>query len=570
MEIVVFRHVWLACAVLVMASSCRAPVPDPTPESPAEPAQIRFTEVTEEAGLGDFRHRTGAFGEMWFPETMGAGGGFLDYDGDGELDILLVAGAAFPSRGGSATPAVQLFRNEGEGRFLEVTASAGLSGLHSYALGVTAADYDNDGDTDVFVTTLFENLLLRNDGGAFEEVGSEAGLSIEAQWSSAAVFFDADRDGFVDLYVGNYVDWTPEKDIFCTRVGQTKSYCTPELYEGLSGRFYHNEGDGTFTDQSARGGFDAAPGKTLAAASLDYNRDGWPDLVVANDTQRDLLFENQGDGHFVEKGVVSGIAFDENGRARAGMGIDAGVVDASGEVTVFVGHFSSEMVGVYRHSRDGFFTDLAAVSQIGRPSLRTLTFGLLLLDVDLDADLDLLTANGHITEDIELVEDGITFRQRTQVYANQGGGRFSEVPTEASDVFSAEMVARGAAYGDYDRDGDIDVLITENGGPVHLWRNDLDGGNYLRVLLEGSRSNRNGIGARVVVASGGLRQERFVRAGASYLSQSQITPVFGLADADRVDSLWVYWPSGTVSRHGPVEANRDLRIVEGDGAALRP
>ena len=286
-----------------------------------------------------------------------------------------------------------------------MTGLAGLAGLKAYAFGITAADYDNDGDTDVFVTTLSGNLFLRNLGGHFEEVARDVGLGGTQEWSSAAVFFDADRDGWLDLYVGNYVDWSPEKDIWCSRVGDTKAYCTPELYSGIGGRFYRNLGDGTFTEMLQE--FADLPGKTLGAISLDYNRDNWPDLVVANDTQRDLLFENLQDGTFSEKGMLSGIAFDENGRARAGMGIDVGVVDPTGEETVFVGHFSGEMVGVYRHSRRGFFADRAAVSQIGRPSLRTLTFGLVLFDADLDADLDLLTANGHITEDIGEVEEGV-------------------------------------------------------------------------------------------------------------------------------------------------------------------
>ncbi len=289
-----------ALLLLVLAACAEAPAP-PSEESATEtPPRIAFTEVTAEAGLGDFKHVTGAFGEIWFPETMGAGGGFLDYDGDGWLDILLVGGGAFRGRTETAGPALRLFHNQHDGTFAEQTEAAGLADLRAYSFGVTAADYDNDGDEDVFVTTLYENLLLRNEGGVFVEVGEEAGIAEASEWSMAAVFFDADADGWVDLYVGNFVDWSPEKDIRCTRVGQTKSYCTPELYQGVGGRFYRNNGDGTFADRSQAQGFDAAPGKTLAVASIDYNRDGWPDLVVANDTQRDLLYENQGDGTFIE------------------------------------------------------------------------------------------------------------------------------------------------------------------------------------------------------------------------------------------------------------------------------
>ncbi|MCY4158963.1 MAG: CRTAC1 family protein [Bacteroidetes bacterium] len=515
------------------------------PEEVQRDVQIVFTDVTASAGLGDFLHETGAFGEKWFPETMGAGGGFLDYNGDEILDIVLVSGSKFPSQGESTEPAIRLYEGSGEGQFTDVTSEAGLESFRSYAFGVNVADYDNDGDPDIFVTALYKNLLFRNDGGIFQEVSQQVGLGGHSEWSTASVFLDADLDGFLDLYIGNYVHWTPEEDIYCTRVGDKKSYCTPEQYEGITSRFYRNRGDGTFEEQSD--GFTELPGKTLAAASIDFNRDGSPDLIVANDTQRDLLFENQQDGTFIEKGIPSGIAFDERGRARAGMGVDVGVVDQTGEETIFIGHFSGEMVGVYQHSGNGTFRERAAVSQIGRSSLRTLTFGLLLADFDLDKDLDLLTANGHITDDIGEVEEGVTFRQRTQLYVNMGDGKFSEA--EPVGVLSEFMVARGAAWADYDRDGDPDLLITENGGPVHLWRNDTPSGNSLAVNLIGSRSNRDALGSRIRVNVNGVWQERYLRTGTSYLSQSQRWPLFGLGTANFVDSLEVWWPSGTLSRY---------------------
>ena len=549
----------LAFAALVAA--CRPAAVDPVEEVQAE---VFFEDVTLEAGLGDFRQETGAFGRVWMPETMGAGGGFLDYDGDGLTDIMLVAGGVLREQD-APLAALRLFRNAGEGSFEEVTAEAGLASLHAYAFGFAAADYDNDGDTDVFVATLEENLLLRNDAGVFRDVAGQAGLKQESLWSSAAVFFDADRDGWLDLFVGHYVEWSPESDIYCSRVEDRKSYCTPEAYPGLSSRLYRNNGDGTFSDRSDLGDFSAAPGKTLAALSLDYNRDGWPDLVVANDTQRDLLFFNRGDGSFEERGVPSGIAFDENGRARAGMGIDAGVVDETGETTVFVGHFSAEMVGVYRHAMNGFFVDRAAISRIGRPSLPTLTFGLLLFDADLDSDLDLFTANGHITEDIEEVEEGILYRQQSQLYLNSGDGMFHVMAPDPANALSEFLIARGAAWADYDGDGDIDILVTENGGPAHLWRNAQEAANYLRIRLEGSRSNRDGIGSRVVVHLGTSRLERYVRSGSSYLSQSQLDAHFGLGAAAAVDSLAIYWPSGSVTRLGATQGNRTLHVAEDTG-----
>jgi hypothetical protein len=536
--------------VLSVSAGCGSETDEKAPEIGRRMVEIAFTDVTEEAGLGDFQHETGAFGEKWFPETMGAGGGFLDYDSDGIPDVLLVSGGFFPSRERVSPSVLRLYKGIGDGTFSEVTQESGLAGLQAYAFGVSVADYDNDTDADIFVTALYENLLLRNDRGVFSEVSAEAGLGDYREWSAASVFMDADLDGWLDLYVGNYVDWTPEKDIYCTRVGDKKSYCTPEQYEGISGRFYVNRGDGTFEERSDD--FRGLPGKTLAAAGLDYNRDGWPDLIVANDTQRDLLFENQRDGTFIEKGIVSGIAFDETGRARAGMGLDIGVVDETGKETVFVGHFSGEMVGVYRHAGNGIFIERAAVSQIGRPSLPTLTFGLLLADFDLDGDLDLLTANGHITEDIGEVEEGITFRQRTQLYVNEGAGLFSEFKPDG--VLAELMVARGAAWADYDMDGDPDVLISENGGPARLWRNDTQPGNSITVQLTGSNSNRDGIGSRVRVKTDQGWQERYVRGGASYLSQNQRWPLFGLGLSAVADSLEVYWPDGTLTVREAVPA----------------
>ena len=525
---------------------------------------IAFTDVTQEAGLGEFRHVTGASGNKWFPETMGAGGGFLDYDGDGWLDILLVGGGIWPEHDEAPVRGLYLYRNNADGTFTDQTAAAGLADLTTYGFGLAVADYDNDGDQDFFLTTLHENLLFRNDNSVFTEFGQAAGVSGETAWSTSALFFDADADGWLDLYVGNYVVWSPDDDLVCTIGRRVRSYCTPELYEGLSGRFYRNEGYGVFTDQTEAAGFAPAPGKTLAVAEADFNGDNRSDLVVVNDTQRDLLFKNRGDGTFDEIGMLSGMAFDENGHARAGMGVDVGVVDGSGKPSIFVGNFTKEMVGVYRYVDEGLFVDRAAVSKVGQPTLPTLTFGLFLFDVELDGDLDLFIANGHITEEIEQVEDGITFRQPAQLFRNRGDGVFDLV-APGTGPLSLPMVARGAAYADYDRDGDLDVLITENGGPAHLWRNDLGGASFLRVHLEGRQSNRDALGSKIVAVAGGQRMERRVRTGSSYLSQSEKAATFGLGAATRVDTLLIYWPGGRVDQFTDLQANQEIRIVEGAG-----
>jgi hypothetical protein len=525
---------------------------------------IAFTDVTAPAGLEEFRHRTGAFGEKWNPESMGAGGGFIDYNGDGWLDILLVAGGLWPQHTDRRIQGLRLYRNNRDGTFSEVTAEAGLAGVTAYGFGVTVADYDNDGDQDFFLTTLNENLLFEHEDGIFSEVSREVGLGQIAEWSSAAVFFDADRDGWLDLYVGNYIDWSPETNIWCTVGGKYDAYCTPEVYEGVAGRYYHNNGDGTFTERTKAAGFRPAPGKALGALELDFNHDGWPDLAVANDLERNLLYVNNGDGTFTEQGVRSGIAYDENGIARAGMGIDAGVVDSTGEPSIFVGNFSTEMTGVFRHMEEGLFVDRAATSRVGLASRPILTFGLLLFDVELDGNLDLFAANGHMQPAVDSVANSVSYRQPPHLYVNQDkSGRFEEISRDVGGVFERRLVARGAAYGDYDRDGDLDILLTENGGPAHLWRNESKRGHFLRVDLRGIESNREGIGARIVLEVEGHRAERRVRAGSSYLSQSEKTVTLGIGPATTVEKLMVFWPSGTVDRFEDILADREILVTEG-------
>lgn len=569
----------LLVALLSLGCDRSEKVAQQKPQS-ANGIAFSFTDVTATAGLNEFRHVTGAIGDKWFPESMGSGGGFIDYDGDGWQDLLLVGGGRWAKEKAQPAQALWLFRNNGDGSFSNQTKEAGLGHVFAYGFGIAAADYDNDGDQDFYFTTLEHNLLFRNDpaasgqGRVFTEASKAANLTGEAMWSSSAIFFDADKDGWLDLYVGNYVDWSPEKDLWCTLDGKTKSYCTPELYKGVPGRFYRNNGAPnsaeqavTFTDQTEAAGFTQSPGKTLGLVQCDFNRDGWPDLVVANDTQRNLLYKNKGNGTFEELAAYSGVAYDENGRARAGMGIDAGVIDNTGAETIFIGNFSKEMIGVYRYIGNDLFTDRAAASKIGRPSLMTLTFGLFVFDVDLDGDLDLFTANGHVQEDIEITQDGIAYREPPHLFLNDGNGFFSDEAAKLGGVLQQPIVGRGAAYADYDRDGDLDVLVTENGGSVHLWRNDRSNAHhYLRVHVRGSQSNRDGLGTRVVAKVDSLNLERCIRTGSSFLSSLEKAATFGLGASTQVDSLLVYWPSGRVDRFANVAANRELLLVEGEGA----
>ena len=530
-----------------------------------EAGEVSFTDVSEEAGIAGFSHETGGYGMSLMPEIVGGGGGFLDYDGDGWQDMVLIAGGVWKHHEERRVQAIRLYRNEKNGTFREVTDEAGLADIESYAFGVSAADYDNDGDEDFFVSTLHENLLFRNDGGRFENVAGPAGLGNEKVWSSSSVFFDADRDGWLDLFVGNYVDWSLDKDQVCLFEGE-KVFCTPQEYVGRASHFYRNNGDGTFVNASGKAGFwtdvDTTLDKTLGVAVFDFNKDGWPDITTGNDTENDMLFMNNGDGTFKEMGLVSGIAVSQHGNSRAGMGLDTGVVDSTGNVSIFVGNFSDETLSVFRYAGNGQFQDRAAISRLGFPSTRTLTFGLALLDADLDTDLDLLTANGHVLTHISRFTEGITFRQPPQLFLNRGNGIF-DLFTTTEGPLNTPMVARGLAYNDYDRDGDVDVLFVENDGPARLWRNDTVGGGSLRIRTRGTRSNRNGLGAHLIVRVGDLKMERWIRTGASFLTSSEKMAFFGLGDHEKADSLIVKWPSGTTDIFTDIDRNQEILIEEG-------
>lgn len=551
---------------LIVLVGCRQP--RLVPDAPEKAPSVVLTDVTADAGLDQFRHENGAFGRKWYPEMMGSGGGFFDYDGDGWPDVLLLGGGTWNAEDTVAARPFWLYRNMGDGTFMDVTAAAGLADIDAYTIGFAAGDYDNDGDQDFVATNLGRDMLFRNDGGSFTEVGLESGLGSRKEWGSSPLFFDADRDGHLDLFIGNYVNWSPETDKWCPEGSPVKMYCIPADYEGIASRYYHNEGDGTFTDRTEEAGFITGRGvvreKALGAVEIDFNADGWSDLYVATDGEGNLLYENNRDGTFTERGVLSGVAFSQHGEARAGMGVDAGVVDSSGLISLFVGNFSEEPISVYRHVGDGLFLDRSAASKLSQPSHITLTFGMFLFDVDLDGDLDLFAANGHVYPDRLVEQDKITFEQPAQLYLNNGDGTFAEV-RQSSGVLTRRLVARGAAYADYDRDGDLDILVTENDGPVHLWRNDTtQGGNYLRVRVSGRESNRDALGTLVVAEVDGYRMERRIRTGSSYLSQSETAAVFGLGDAAVLDSLIVLWPNGRSYRFSKIAANQEIVLVEGE------
>jgi enediyne biosynthesis protein E4 len=531
----------------------------------AQPAEnIRFTDISREAGIS-FVHNNGAFGGKYLPESLGPGCAFIDYDNDGRPDILLVNGRDWPGHGSSGST-LKLYHNNGNGTFTDVTAKAGLA-ISIYGMGVAIADYDNDGFDDIFVTALGQSHLFHNNGtGTFSDVTASAGMSGINEFSTSAAWVDYDRDGKLDLLVGNYVQWSPETDVRCSLDGTHKSYCTPESYNGVSARLWHNLGNGKFEDVTRKAKLYSPSSKTLGVAVLDYNGDGWPDLLLANDTQPNKLYLNNHDGTFTESGVVAGVAFSEDGIARAGMGVDAVDYDRSGRPSIIITNFSNQMISLYHNEGNGLFVDEAPQSPIGRASLLTLGFGCFFFDYDLDGWPDIFVANGHIESEIEKIQKRIKYRQPPHLFRNLKGRGFEEMAAALGDDFDTPRVARGAAYADIDNDGDLDLLLTTNGGKAVLFRN--DGGNQnhsLRVRLKGTHSNRNGIGAVVRATYGSEKQWQMMRSGSSYLSQSELVLTFGLGRQSDVSLLQIDWPSGQVDKVLNVSAGQTITIQEGKG-----
>jgi hypothetical protein len=499
---------------------------------------------------------------------MGSGCAFLDYDGDGWQDLFFVNGADWPERRRRRTTQA-LYRNRGDGTFEDVTARAGLA-VEAYGIGVAAADYDNDGHVDLFLNALGPSRLFRNRGdGTFEDVTARAGVG-DPGFGSSATWLDYDRDGRLDLFVCNYVRWTPETDILCTLDGVNKSYCTPESYAGESNRLYRNRGDGTFEDVTRKARVHDPTGKALGVVAFDSDLDGWPDLAVANDTQPNFLYRNRGDGTFEEVGRTAGVAFSEEGRARGAMGIDAADYDGSGRESLVIGNFSNEMLALYHNEGRGLFIDDAALAGIGNPSLLTLAFGTFFFDYDLDGLLDIFVANGHVENDINAVQPSVTYAQPPHLFRGLGSGRFEPMEQRSGPDLAVPRVARGAAYADYDGDGDLDIALSINNGPAVLLRN--DGGNanaWLRVRLVSARGGRDAVGAVARLDAGAIASRRTVRAAASYASQSEVILTFGLGRAaPAAVSLQVSWPEGGTETFTGLAPGRLHVLRQGTGAGF--
>jgi hypothetical protein len=523
-----------------------------------------FVDVTSRAGL-QFQHNSGAYGGKLLPETMGSGCAFLDYDRDGWQDILLINGMDWPSHKRRRTT-LKLYRNNRNGTFTDVTRAAGLD-VEMYGLGVAVGDYNNDGFPDLYITCVGQNRLFRNTGkGTFVEVTKASGLAGKLGFSTSAIWFDYDRDGFLDLFVCNYVKWSADHDVFCSLDGKNKSYCTPEAYRGETCWLFHNRGDGTFEDVTARSGVFDTSSKSLGVAMLDYDQDGWPDLLVANDTQPNKLYRNQRNGTFKDVAMEAGIAFSSDGKARAGMGVDVADFDNSGNPGVAITNFDNEMIGLYRIIGKGNFEDVAIQSGVGRASKNSLGFGCAFLDLDLSGSTDLIAVNGHIDDTVRNVRFGVGYAQPPQIFLNDGRAHFRESASTVGGDFNVPKVGRGLAYGDFDRDGDLDVLMTTNNGRAYLFRNDVTSGNRsIRFHLAGTKSNRDGIGAVVRVTAGGVKQTRMVKSGSSYLSQSEMPLTFGLGRRDQVDEVTVQWPSGKSESFKNLSAGKSYQLVEDKG-----
>mgnify|MGYP001827611979 FL=1 len=569
---------WLSRGGDATAPVKEAAIEAPVSEAPIEiasasPPVIAFTDITAAAGI-DFVHVNGAYGDKLIPETMGSGLAFFDYDNDGDPDLYLVNSTYWPDKAEGRTSSGRLYRNEGDGRFTDVTLDAGLE-RNLYGMGVAVGDYDGDGWRDLYLSNLGANLLLRNERGRFIDVTAAAGVAGNPEdWGTGTAFLDYENDGDLDLFVGNYVDWTREIDleIDFRIAGLGRAYGGPEHHTGALNRLYRNEGDGTFSEVSQAAGIavtegiDRRPaGKALAVSVADIDRNGWVDIVVANDTTRNFLYQNLGDGRFEEVSVLEGIAYDREGRATSGMGIDVARFRNDVDIGIAIGNFANEMSSLFvTLDGRGPLVDEAVLEGFGPDSRLALTFAVLFFDADLDGRLDLFQANGHLENEINRVHPSQAYAQPAQLFWNCGEAcakRYRLLDKTAN--LQDPMVGRGAAYADIDGDGDFDLAIVQNGGPAVLLRNDQQTGNHwLRLELVGTSANRDALGAEVTLRAGGVTQFRRVHPSRGYLSQVELPLTFGLGAATAVDELTVTWPGGQVQDVAVPGVDRVLRVVQ--------
>ena len=560
-RVFMFALLWLACGMLTGCGPKPASTPAAPPFSAAPGSMFRFTDVTVKSGI-TWQRTTGGYGGKLFPEAEGGGGAFFDYDNDGYLDILLVNGDWWPGHALPGTPpTLALYHNNHDGTFTDVTAQTGLQ-ISMQGMGVAVGDYDNDGYDDLLITGVGGNRLFHNEKGRhFTDVTAQSGVG-GTGWSTGAAWLDYDRDGRLDLFVCHYCKWTLQSDVYCG--GEVKIYCTPEAYAGESCRLYHNEGGGRFTDVTRQAGLLSDKGKALGVCVTDFNHDGKPDLIVANDSEPTNAYRNEGGGKFKDIGVESGLALGENGRPRNGMGIDAADYKNDGSLGVLIGNFSYQGVGLHHEIENGLFADVAQQSGLQQPTLPYVTFGVLFGDFDNDGWKDVVITNGHTDDMTERSLPTQHVLQPTQLFANRHDGTFGDVTAQAGPGLAQQLVGRGMAQGDFDNDGRMDLLLIPNTGSPHLLHNASPAvGHWLTLAFVGTKSNRDGYGARVRLTAGGVTQTDTVHSGSSYLSHSDRRLHFGLGSAAKADTLEVVWPSGQKDTYGPLDANRQWTLTEG-------
>lgn len=535
------------------------------------PPSVKFTDVAESAGI-DFRHDNAASSEKYLIETMGSGCGWIDYDQDGLLDLYLANGAAtrlykpaHPLRGA-------LYRNNGDGTFTDVTVKAGVAAEGLFGMGVAVGDYDNDGYPDLLVLGYGRCILYHNNGnGTFTDVTARAGVENLGRWASSAAWFDYDNDGHLDLVIANYIDWSPDRNFWCGDHGPgMRSYCHPDDYNGEVPTLYHNHGDGTFTDVSKQSGVGLKPGNGLGVVTFDYDNDGWQDIFIANDSMANFLFQNNRDGTFREVGYLAGVAVSADGLPEAGMGTDAADTTGKGRMDLIVTHLDSQLARLYQNMGDGTFDDATLRSGLGYATFHMSGFGARFMDYDNDGAPDIFMANGHVLDNIRRYNASVRYAEPKLMFRNLGHGTFQNVSETLGRDFQLPRVSRGAAIADFDNDGDLDILVNNNGELPQLLRN--DGGNanhWLEILLVGTRSNRDGVGARVKVSAGDLVFCEQRKGGMSYQSAQDPRLHFGLGKHSIVDAIEILWPSGAVTKLTKIQADRIIAVEEGKGFVER-
>lgn len=541
-------------------------------ESMQQPEPVQFIDVARRSGI-TFQHDNAASPEKYLIETMGSGCAWIDYNQDGLLDLYLVNGASTSAYAPKTTLRSALYRNNGDGTFIDVTARAGVEAQGLFGMGVAAGDYDNDGFPDLFVLGYGKCILYHNNGdGTFTDVTARAGVENTGRWGSSAAWFDYDNDGHLDLVIANYVDWSPERNFYCGDRGPgLRSYCHPDDYNGEPPTLYHNNGNGTFSDVSRSSGVGLKSGNGLGVVTFDYDNDGWQDIFIANDHMPNFLFHNNRDGTFRETGYEAGVAVSGDGVFEAGMGVDAADIRGNGRLDIAVTHLDTQLARLYENHGDGTFDDTTLRSKIGYATFHMSGFGVRFMDYDNDGKRDLFMANGHVLDNIQRYHAETQYAEPKLMFRNLGNGVFENISDQLGTDFSAPKVSRGAAIGDFDNDGQLDILINNNGQPPQLLRN--DGGNsshWLQILLIGTKSNRDAVGSRVKVIAGDLILYEQRKGGMSYQSSQDPRLHFGLGSRARVDGIEILWPSGIVTKVGALKADQIIAVKEGVGVVDRP